>query len=224
MNGRRLIPFMWFIALGALLLTGCVASGPLSPEEVVERYRRALQDKNTKIARGLRVTPKGAQNPIVVKRWPMVVPKEHHRVATWVKGKKILLAARRDGATWRLSDVSLVLHLFSTPTPQKAVAVFAYAISQDKYGVLLQLLPKAERAQWSPKMLKARLMDAKVRASWMALANAIGENELTYKREGAEIRVQVGRLGRIHLLEETDGWKVVDVTPRQTYGPVPGNR
>ncbi len=192
---------------------GCATARPTSPVEVAAAWADAqrLGDR----AAASRLEAPGAGAGLAQARPAAGAAVEVSRRAVW-QSNQHELAVTGAGLARRLE--SGVLGLSRATTPDEALALLGRALVAGDFGLLLELLPAAERPRWDAERLAARVASAD---GWGELGRALVSAAVVAEWDGsARAKARVG-VTVVHLEREEEGWKVVDLTPRDAYAPRP---
>lgn len=202
-------------------VAGCVTAGPPRPDEVVSAWRRAAVAGDAVVARQFCVPGSGIW-PDSERPQPVLgaggVAAETGRESRWRLGHGggILIVA---GAANEPLLAGGVLGLTRASDPMEAVQLLARAWRERDFGLLLSLLPAAERASWTPDSLARALRASPYSVRFDALAASArhGSLALSWLDGGASARVE-SDAGVVLVIAEEDGWKIADLQ----LGPEPG--
>ena len=212
-------------ALAALILVGCGASRPASPQDALSAYASALRAGKAREAYALlsddakkdipyesfeRIVRENPEEVLEVGR-ALARPAAAPRVTATVKapnGESLLLVLE-DGA-WRVEGSAV--DLYAQATPDAALRSFVRAFKNRRYDVLLRFVPESEREGLAVEQLK-RAWEGEERAELEGLVAAVETSLPSANLEvtGDRATMAFGTGGTVELVREGGLWKVEDI-------------
>lgn len=191
---------------------GCATAPPTTPVEVVQAWSTARHAGDRAAAARLERPGAGGLEGVAPAAGP---PVEASRRAIWrTDGRDLVVAGV--GGDLRLSGG--VLGLSRATTPEEALSLLGRALRTGDHALVLELLPATERARWDATRLGARLAAS---PAWADLGRALEAGPLTVDQESDDRAAATIGGTTIVVAREDEGWKVVDLTPREPYAPAP---
>jgi hypothetical protein len=136
--------------------------------------------------------------------------------ATWYRPSSAPIIAQRVDGVWRLS--SGVLASRFAETPEQAMVLLSRAVKDSDPALLLGLLPKAERVDWSEEGAASFLMEPSRRTALLALMKRLKPTaSLQHHPLNARSAVIGDASGQVVLGREDDGWKIMDLRPHERF-------